>query len=235
MRQDRLTRLAVGRPTMSKVFTRLVVLVAFASTGLLGTTARPNAQTYQIDCAILLCLAGGWPTSAPCVRARAEFIRRITPWPIEPPLQIWRCPMRATLEDSDPVHRLTRLAGMEHDPQWPVSEELDMLHRVQAVGSGADIDVSGPAFDFIRSIDVFDVRATQHGEREGCNQSENVRRGSYVATGQFSWQTSSVRALPPAFRGDERYGENCPSVNLRSVFVDWEDQDGTYGFEQVDY
>ena len=25
--------------------------------------------------------------------ARAEFIRRITPWPIEPPLQIWRCPM----------------------------------------------------------------------------------------------------------------------------------------------
>ena len=49
---------------------------------------RAHAQSYQIDCAILLCLAGGWPASEPCARARAEFIRRITPWPVEPPLQI---------------------------------------------------------------------------------------------------------------------------------------------------
>ena len=53
------------------------------------------AQSYPIDCAILLCLAGGWPASVPCTRAKAEFIRRITPWPVEPPLQIWRCPMHA--------------------------------------------------------------------------------------------------------------------------------------------
>ena len=57
---------------------------------------RAHAQTYQIDCAILLCLAGGWPASEPCGRARAEFIRRVTPWPVEPPLQIWRCPMGAS-------------------------------------------------------------------------------------------------------------------------------------------
>ena len=57
-----------------------------------------KAQTYPIDCAILLCLSGGWPASVPCSRARAEFIRRITPWPVEPPLQIWRCPMGASYE-----------------------------------------------------------------------------------------------------------------------------------------
>ena len=48
---------------------------------------------YPIDCAILLCLAGGFPASAECSAAKAEFLRRITPWPVEPPLQLWRCPM----------------------------------------------------------------------------------------------------------------------------------------------
>lgn len=63
----------------------------------LGAPAPVAAQSYPIDCAILLCLAGGWPASVPCTRARAEFVRRITPWPVEPPLQIWRCPMHASL------------------------------------------------------------------------------------------------------------------------------------------
>ena len=220
---------------MPAAVTRLTALVAVALISCLGTAVRTAAQAYPIDCAILLCLSAGWPASEPCALARAEFIRRITPWPIEPPLQIWRCPMSASFEDSGPVELLTRLAGMDNLQPWSGAANPEMPYSVQAVGRGADIDVSGPAFDFIRSIDVFDVRASQHGEREGCNQSENVRRGSYDATGQFRWQTSSVRALPPAFRGDERYGENCPSVNLRSVFVDWEDQEGNYGFEQVDY
>jgi hypothetical protein len=64
--------------------------------GAISLTAVPDraqAQSYQIDCAILLCLSGGWPASVPC--ARAKFIRRITPWPVEQALQIWRCPMRA--------------------------------------------------------------------------------------------------------------------------------------------
>ena len=48
---------------------------------LIAVPDRAQAQSYQIDCAILLCLSGGWPASVPCARARAEFIRRITPWP----------------------------------------------------------------------------------------------------------------------------------------------------------
>lgn len=51
------------------------------------------AQAYPIDCAILLCMAGGFPASVECSRAKAEVIRRITPWPVESPLQLWRCPM----------------------------------------------------------------------------------------------------------------------------------------------
>lgn len=52
-----------------------------------------SALAYPIDCAILLCMAGGFPASAECSAAKAEVIRRITPWPVEPPLQLWRCPM----------------------------------------------------------------------------------------------------------------------------------------------
>jgi hypothetical protein len=35
-----------------------------------------SAQTYAIDCAILLCLAGGWPASAP---GSEHFAGRIHP------------------------------------------------------------------------------------------------------------------------------------------------------------
>lgn len=52
-----------------------------------------SALAYPIDCAILLCMAGGFPASAECSAAKAEVIRRITPWPVEPPLQLWRCPL----------------------------------------------------------------------------------------------------------------------------------------------
>lgn len=85
---------------MLKPVTRFTSLIVFASMFFIGTADRARAQTYPIDCAILLCLSGGWPTSAPCARARAVFIRRITPWPVEPPLQIWNCPMHASLRDT---------------------------------------------------------------------------------------------------------------------------------------
>jgi len=54
------------------------------------------AGGYPIDCAILLCLAGGFPASAECSAAHAEMLQRITPWPIEPPVQFWRCPVGGT-------------------------------------------------------------------------------------------------------------------------------------------
>ncbi|SMO99960.1 hypothetical protein [Paracoccus laeviglucosivorans] len=52
-----------------------------------------QAAAYPVDCAILLCLAGGFPSSPECTAAKVEMIRRITPFPIEPPLQLWNCPM----------------------------------------------------------------------------------------------------------------------------------------------
>lgn len=68
----------------------IIKLIAGAATA--SFLAAPVAA-YPIDCAILLCMAGGFPASAECSAAKAEVIRRITPWPVEPPLQLWRCPM----------------------------------------------------------------------------------------------------------------------------------------------
>ena len=226
---------------------------------------RAHAQTYQIDCAILLCLAGGWPASEPCTRARAEFIRRITPWPVEPPLQIWRCPMGASYEpgpDRSPSERFydifagrsaaplpysfpTGLHGPSVDAApallhntTPTSAELFQEFALQLVQDRADIDISGSDFNFVRSIRVFDVRYARQQEsgRDGdCNRMAVVSLGTYGTQGDFSWQRSSPGALPAAHVGLERWGEHCPSIWHRSVFVEWRDYEGNYGFEQVNY
>ena len=226
---------------------------------------KANAQIYPIDCAILLCLSGGWPASAPCARARAEFIRRITPWPVEPPLQIWRCPMGASYEIESQSYGAGRVheasfhnLNLRRPQSYPsggpslevaASESAWSLHAtnavvdledyaLQLVQDRADIDISGPQFNFVRSIRVFDVRYARQREsgRDGdCNRSANVVLGTYGVQGDFSWQRSSTSALPAAHVGLERWGQHCPNIYHRSVFVDWRDYEGNYGFEQGDY
>jgi hypothetical protein len=250
--------------------------VALAAIGFSPMAPTPvQAQGYQIDCAILLCLSGGWPASVPCTRARAEFIRRITPWPVEPPLQIWRCPMSIGYEGpapTDPMQQFHEIiAPAEARQPYPTGDPFAIvikagtpglrgaiiptlavdrrsggaamptgirLHLAQTVGAGADIDVSDSVFDFIRSIDVFQVELKQYysgGEDEYCYRSGGVRRGTYDATGQFTWRGASHTELPAAFVGEEGYAADCPSVSVRAVFVDWNDYEGSYGFEQVNY
>ncbi|MEM7717651.1 MAG: hypothetical protein AAF222_00475 [Pseudomonadota bacterium] len=112
------------------------------------------------------------------------------------------------------------------------------LTALRLVQDRADIDVSGPEFNFVRSIRVFDVRyARQHesGRDGDCNRSATVVLGTYGTQGDFSWRRSSIAALPKEHVGLERWGYNCPNVAHRSIFVDWRDYEGSYGFEQVEY
>ncbi|AXI49278.1 hypothetical protein C1J03_24540 (plasmid) [Sulfitobacter sp. SK012] len=230
-----------------------------------GFATRANAQTYQIDCAILLCLSGGWPASVPCARARAEFIRRITPWPIEPPLQIWRCPMGASFQAEPTRGGFGRIYDILSDelndlplqsfPRMngsiaPVLENA-ILRRsrpsgaisrhgfeFQLIQDRADIDISGPEFNFVRSIRVFDVRYARQveaGSEGDCERSANIFIGTYGTQGDFAWARASPSALPPAHVGLEGWGSNCPNIYHRSVFVEWRDYGGSYGFEQVNY
>jgi|GEM_PF-147994 len=248
---------------------------------------RANAQTYQIDCAILLCLSGGWPASAPCARARAEFIRRITPWPVEPPLQIWRCPMGTTytvdpetltseriydilleldqtaplqsfpMDGNDPITEIDGRLADAPAPTFqmpPLPEAMEPQPAVvrmtggdaaplpegfalQLVQDRADIDICGVEFNFVRTIRVFQTQARQwESGRDGdCNSYASVRLGSYGTQGDYRWTRSGISALPEAHTGLAGFGSNCPNVWHRSVFVEWRDYEGNYGFEQVNY
>jgi len=164
---------------------------------------------------------------------------------VEPPLQIWRCPMGASYEND----RLQNNAGRIFEALYrtdsrrplqslPVDNLVPTDLALRLVQDRADIDISGPEFDFVRSIRVFDVRyARQHesGRDGDCNRSATVVLGTYGTQGDFAWQRSSVTALPSAHAGLERWGEHCPGIYHRSVFVDWRDYEGNYGFEQVNY
>lgn len=207
--------------------------VAITITSLLGSSAA--AQTYQVDCAILLCLAGGWPASAPCAHARAVFIRRITPWPIEPPLQIWRCPMGVSFNAPAQPSPMERLHDVVFRDEPQISVPQDRLLPVQARSDEqADIDISGSAFDFVRSIRVFHIQFNQRRDREGgCVTSDSTRLGSYGAQGDYRWSRSSVAQVPPASALPDT--RRCNRVNYQSVFVDWRDNEGNYGFEEVRY
>ena len=250
----------------SKVAMRIAVLAGAMSFDVNLHAAK--AQSYQIDCAILLCLAGGWPASTPCARARAEFIRRITPWPVEPPLQIWRCPMGVRSSAPEASAATAQfwdiLAPDSPNGQQSVPQSATASKRPQVLapvstspGSsskrlpgvfaltlaqsipGADIDISGPEFNFVRSIRVYSVTyASQResGRDRGCTRFFLMRIGTYGTQGDFRWSRgSSPSQLPEAHVGLERYGEHCPGIFHRSVFVDWRDYEGNYGFEQVNY
>ena len=133
--------------------------------GLSTATVTP-AMAYPVDCAILLCLAGGWPASAECAHARAVFIRRITPWPIEPPLQIWNCPMRASFRgELRPIERLFDVA-VRGEPV-PLVSVPETPFAFQLVQDRADVDISDPACDFVRSIRVFEITYQQRRSSDG--------------------------------------------------------------------
>jgi hypothetical protein len=198
-----------------------------------AATVTP-AAAYPVDCAILLCLAGGWPASAECAHARAVFIRRITPWPIEPPLQIWNCPMRASFRSEQrPLDRLYNLAFPADVPPQVPSYPLVSADPI-LVDAQADVDISDPGFDFVRSIRVFEITYQQRRSSDGdCNSWGTVYLGSYGEQGDYSRRRSSISAVPEA--SDFGMPASCGNYWHRSVFVEWRDYEGTYGHEEVHY
>jgi hypothetical protein len=201
--------------------------------GLATATVTPSVA-YPVDCAILLCLAGGWPASAECAHARAVFIRRITPWPIEPPLQIWNCPMRASFKrDQRPLEQLFKVAIGDGKRSSAISIPDPSMGPL-SVSAQADVDISSPAFDFVRSIRVFEINYQQRSNSDGdCITSEAVSMGSYGQQGDYRRQQSRISAVPAAsFLAVPPF---CGSYLHRSVFVEWRDYQGSYGHEEVHY
>jgi len=236
------------------------------ATGLGLALPAQRADAYPVDCAILLCLAGGWPASAECAHAKTVFIRRITPWPIEPPLQIWHCPMGVASHTQSPSSIIDSLRGLARGPQTgpsgaavsraaisghrpppPVmarfaetsaqtrSAMLHLARHVSTANGRADIDISGPDFDFLRSIKVWNVMTYSHRKegREGeCALRSNITLGTYGTQGEFRWRRISPAPVP----GWVITRRSCePSSYTRAVGVEWTDAQGLHGYELVRY
>jgi len=143
---------------MRHLLKKLLPSVAVALTVTGSSLPIPaRAQTYPIDCAILLCLSGGWPASVPCARARAEFIRRITPWPVEPPLQIWRCPMGASLETApaaDSADRIFEVFFQNNSTGLVMARIMSDVQRLQRVSTHvlADLVRVGVAIPLVAAV-----------------------------------------------------------------------------------
>jgi len=199
----------------------------------LSTASVTPVVAYPVDCAILLCLAGGWPASVECAHARATFIRRITPWPIEPPLQIWNCPMRAAFRVEEPAMELlfdiAATAVLE-----PLVSIPEVPLALQLVADRADIDISDPVFDFVRSIHVFEITWYQSRSSDGdCSSYGRIYVGSYGEQGEYSRRRGRTEEIPKASEFAPPAG--CGSYRYRSVFVEWRDYEGRYNSEEVRY
>lgn len=127
-----------------------LLAVALSITTATTTFLTHPATAYPVDCAILLCLSGGWPASAECSHARTVFIERITPWPIEPPLQIWRCPMSVSYDLPSAQPRPERIYDisfsdsplpqfLQPDGPWAITPPVPPVMR-QAAVAGASFD-----------------------------------------------------------------------------------------------
>lgn len=175
-----------------------------------------QASAYEVDCAILLCLSGGWPASAECNHARAVFIQRITPWPIEPPLQIWRCPMGAAMNEGPaivPSERLRKLAEagtpmavfpaslpLKSAQEWGATKAVfergnddtivsELLHR-----GSAEISEENGTADFDVSESEFDfIRSIRvwnvlHYSHRKVGRNEECREQSTIQLGTYGTQ-----------------------------------------------
>ena len=86
-------------------------LRALAVVSVVGAAAPQPASAYDIDCGIILCLAGGFPSG--CARPYRTFIRRITAVPPKPPIGF--CPMGS-------------IGDLEMDDEHP--ERFDVMNSV---------------------------------------------------------------------------------------------------------
>lgn len=184
-----------------------------------------SASAYPIDCAILLCMAGGFPASAECTAAKAEMIRRVTPVPVEPPLRLWRCPLQSAAR----IEGLGGIAAL-------------LAVRDTDVGGPADVPLTDPAFEFITSIRVHDVDWWHHdtdNENSMCwEYRSKARTGRYASDGQFTWSTRDDPTFLPGFAGAPSFAPSGACAHpgrWRGVVIEWRDHAGTPDHEVIRY
>jgi hypothetical protein len=202
--------------------------------GCLSLIPPSGAQAYPVDCAIFLCLAGGWPASTECSHARSVFIARITPWPIEPPLQIWNCPMGVVYQPYRSRNaEIVTIAAYRSDwsqggilTPWPAAPLLSE--------GGTNRELSDPVIRVIGSIRVYHLEYMQRRGSDGeCNRIFRMRVGQYDEGGDFAWSSGTYTDMPG--QSSFRLLRDCADYRYRGVLVACRDYFEVDGFSEVLY
>ena len=174
---------------------RLLTPVLFVAVFTLGSTKESKA--YDIDCAIILCMAGGFPPSAVCSAAYAEMIRRITPWPSLPPFGVctYAGPVTAAGQGG---------SRNEVDTSRP---EFGWLHRTRVVWwSGGERENNEGDRNWSWSVNSCD------GENSACNIIQRRQGTGRLRRSSFATENGQIVAAPPS--------------GSRSVMIEYGDHDG---------
>lgn len=190
---------------MLRYLSPTILGVIIAGSGGLVSPSQVAAQSYPIDCAILLCMAGGFPASAECAAAQLEVIRRVTPWPIEPPLQLWNCPMGGG--SAVPVPSLGSDGLTQEARQYRDAIEVWELRKRSENSSGG------------REVSVSAIRNFYNSDGEFVRQAQ-----SDVP----SW----VRAAVSEHTGG---GFTSDYVSFRAILLRMQDHTGAYSTEWISY
>lgn len=96
---------------MRKLNLKLLTLACLAFLGLSPRLAAAQDGSYDMDCAVILCMAAGFPAVEECGRAHGYMIDRITDIPPKPPFGICSTADRGGYDGYDLDYRIgSRLA-----------------------------------------------------------------------------------------------------------------------------
>lgn len=164
-------------------------------------------RAYDMDCAIILCMAGGFPSSTVCSAAYAEMIRRITPWPSLPPFGV--CTYAAMPVSQGGPGGLEALDVSTHEYAW--------LHRTRVLWWRGR---SYTRKDEPRQWD-WSVKSCDH-ENRNCHFIVQVR-GAYRPW-PISFRSENGQTVPTPRKG------GVWSFSSRAVMMEYSDYDGALDF-----
>jgi len=175
--------------------------------GLFASAGLPQkARAYDIDCAIMLCMAGGFPASAVCAQAYQTMIRRITPWPSLPPFGI--CTYAAV-----PVPLGGPGGTADLDTSLPDYEWLNRTRVIWFIGRSYEPRDDPRQWDWsIRSCDR---------ENRTCRYIQRVTGSNTPWPGTFVAESGQVIAMP--------VGRGFGNFYAREIMVEFGDYDGNMG------
>lgn len=181
---------------------RRVALLMIGTMAFIGGVPK-KGQAYDIDCAIMLCMAGGFPPGAVCSRAYRAMIRRITPWPSLPPFGV--CTF---------ANLPTELGGpggeSELDTSLPEFEWLNHTHVIWFWG---------------RSYKERDMPRQWDWSIRSCDRTNHTCQNIHQVFG-------SLLPWPATFVSESGQEIVLPTVGSRSVLVEYGDFEGNMGHSE---